>query len=1400
MAENIGSVSVEVVPDAHGFWRRFKEQTQGQAEQIGRQSGQNVSRGLADQGGKAGDEFSRKMRQRMDAALRSLPQAKITADSSDADRKLEQLRANLARLTDQRVLVNLSDKAALASLNGMRAQLEQISSETPDIRVRVDTGAAVAELAALRAELGLVESDLGDVEVKSDEATKHLSVMRTAIELLGPALVPLGGFALAGGAALTAMGAAGLLAFKGVKAEMESGSAVGQQYAAGLQSLQGNLSTLESVAASGVLDGFEQSVASVSSKMPQLSSLIRSSAEQLGDIGAKSISGIAGGVENFAPVIQTVLEYVDQLAGKFESWASGPGGAKFADSLLSTFEQVAPVLGDLAQAAVQLIAAFAPAGGGALSEIDLFSQLINALPVDVLKVATTAYIAFRTAVAVTAGIKSATLALEGFAAAETAAAGASGARGLAGGLAAGLARFGPYIAGAVALDYGIQSLVKTNNSWAQSNNKVKSVIGNIGTEFSDLAHFKLGAFFTGSDVNKNLDTKDLKNSIQSAVDAYQTMQDETEKFLGSNGLSKMMPYAQSNLDKVSASTKAFYTQLSLASAPLSKASGGFDDLDSSLTTAAAGEQKWLTQGKDTGKQINGVAVYTDTWKKALDEAGGSQTKAIGLIAQHGKALFDDQSQLGRNAASQQRLGESIGGAASKYKLTADQVDLYAAAIGITADELASGEIGQTRFTAAIGAAKTIISNGSTAMDGFVAAIQAFNAAGDTAASRGVLIGATLKAANGDMLGYANTMVQAAVANQQMVTDFANLKAGVVNLKTGVIDYHNAAAAPLLNDLQGMQTAAMNAAAATYQHETAIGKASAADDAYAVYVNDTRGALIKQAGQLGITSTEAGKLADQYFGMPSDVKTQIEQIGGDKIQATLSGILEDLDKMSGNHHGSLTFDTSINWGPGFSPLGNGSARVKGSTVIIGANGGVVDYYAAGGISEMHEAEIAPAGAWRVWAEPETGGEAYIPLAPSKRKRSQAIAQETVSRLGGAAFFESGGFSGVDYRSTAAKKAATKAATKASKTAATKATKAKTAKAVVTVDWRDLQSFLRAMPTYVSSVATQIGDSFVDLSSKVAQAGGSKRFITALRSENTKLTQVATQRETVGDRLSAAQDRLNAIVSKYNDQKNAGLQSVLGTFNISSAGVLPDSVTSTPFASGVSGVSTSTSAHSSTTVTASSILSELQGKVADARKFSADIVALQRRGLGQWYLQQFYAAGPAALPQLEALMKATGSQIGQLNSNARSLAAFGNQAGTSEANTLYGAGVNAAKGLVAGLSSQDKALTAAVQRIANLMVSQIRSSLKIHSPSQVFHEIGAFTGQGLVNGMVSQLPAVSRAADMMANRATPTSQVGQWSGRGGAGVTVHQTINPQPGMSEMAIGQASASKLEFALRSG
>jgi TP901 family phage tail tape measure protein len=80
------------------------------------------------------------------------------------------------------------------------------------------------------------------------------------------------------------------------------------------------------------------------------------------------------------------------------------------------------------------------------------------------------------------------------------------------------------------------------------------------------------------------------------------------------------------------------------------------------------------------------------------------------------------------------------------------------------------------------------------------------------------------------------------------------------------------------------------------------------------------------------------------------------------------------------------------------------------VVGNANGGVWDHFAEGGVraprvtkfadgSENHVAQIARGGDWRMWAEPETHGEGYVPFARSKRPRSRKITEEIVRRLGG-----------------------------------------------------------------------------------------------------------------------------------------------------------------------------------------------------------------------------------------------------------------------------------------------------------------------------------------------------------------------------------------------------------------
>lgn len=112
---------------------------------------------------------------------------------------------------------------------------------------------------------------------------------------------------------------------------------------------------------------------------------------------------------------------------------------------------------------------------------------------------------------------------------------------------------------------------------------------------------------------------------------------------------------------------------------------------------------------------------------------------------------------------------------------------------------------------------------------------------------------------------------------------------------------------------------------------------------------------------------------------------------DNASGTIWGAIRAL---SGFVSKSITLSTNV-----VTNYSSTGSRPTGNANNFGAaDGAVLRSYAGGGI-ENHTAMIAN-GRWpvRIWAEPETQGEAYIPLAQSKRPRSMAILADVANRFG------------------------------------------------------------------------------------------------------------------------------------------------------------------------------------------------------------------------------------------------------------------------------------------------------------------------------------------------------------------------------------------------------------------
>jgi hypothetical protein len=335
---------------------------------------------------------------------------------------------------------------------------------------------------------------------------------------------------------------------------------------------------------------------------------------------------------------------------------------------------------------------------------------------------------------------------------------------------------------------------------------------------------------------------------------------------------------------------------------------------------------------------------------------GSAGNGFGLFGGHAKAATPQVQGL---AAATHDFDTELGNTAKSLGLTTTLAQTYATMAGITSDEVTKGAVSQSALTQAITKISFAYANATAAGSVYLAALQTFSSSAKTASDRATLIGATLRAANGDALGYAGAMSSAAVANQTLVTAFgATNSAGVtaikqfVDLKTGAVDYMNAGAAPLIQALQGVQDANVAAAAATYQHELATkGGIKAGDDAYNQYIGQTRGALMDEATHFGLTADQAKRFVDTYLGGVNapDIKKKIETIGGDATEDLLKRIATDLDALA---HGITIPIATVFSGPtaGATPSANAAEHAiatalpsRGSKPARASGGGLPEGY-------------------------------------------------------------------------------------------------------------------------------------------------------------------------------------------------------------------------------------------------------------------------------------------------------------------------------------------------------------------------------------------------------------------------------------------------------------------------
>ncbi|MDK7139721.1 phage tail tape measure protein [Corynebacterium simulans] len=190
-----------------------------------------------------------------------------------------------------------------------------------------------------------------------------------------------------------------------------------------------------------------------------------------------------------------------------------------------------------------------------------------------------------------------------------------------------------------------------------------------------------------------------------------------------------------------------------------------------------------------------------------------------------------------------------------------------------------------------------------------------------------------------------------------------------------------------NIVHGVINSAMNFFKAIFENAKQV--AASFGQAIGRMVGTVRNKIGEMMGVLG-------QIPGKVQGVFASAGTWLVNAGKNIINGLINGIKSMFGQVE-NAIGSVMPD-KIRGMIGFS--NGGVYMAEGGITRAYIDGGIdkLERYANGGSKEQHKAQIAKGGEWRIWAEPETGGESYIPLAKSKRKRSTQILAKTADIFG------------------------------------------------------------------------------------------------------------------------------------------------------------------------------------------------------------------------------------------------------------------------------------------------------------------------------------------------------------------------------------------------------------------
>lgn len=318
------------------------------------------------------------------AALKRLEAAELAAANSASTAYIAQMRLEEVQKKGGASALQLAaaeEAVARANRNAEAAEKRHL--------------AAVAALNAAKAEAvrkSLEQASANEVEAKSsnnaarsnNQRVSGLQVLLGLAPAILAAAAPIAGAAVGLGVGFGVMGIAGVLAFKGIKDAMVVGDGVGNQYAAGLQGLKGDMNALAGTSANAMLSSFNQIVGDINTRMPYLHTMIGEGSVALGQMGGTALRGVLDGLQTMNPLLQAGQVEL----GKFVTWLFSFNGTSGFQSFIAysvnNLPSVMHLLENLVITAGHILSAFAPLGPVMITMLTGLTDGLNALPLPVL--------------------------------------------------------------------------------------------------------------------------------------------------------------------------------------------------------------------------------------------------------------------------------------------------------------------------------------------------------------------------------------------------------------------------------------------------------------------------------------------------------------------------------------------------------------------------------------------------------------------------------------------------------------------------------------------------------------------------------------------------------------------------------------------------------------------------------------------------------------------------------------------------------------------------------------------------------------------------------------------------------------------------------------------------------